>query len=223
MNFLALCQRLRQEAGISGTGPTAVTGQSGMLKRVVDWVTAAYEDIQNRHATWRFLREDFSFSTIASTQEYTPASIPITDHAQWIEEDIRIYQNVGDEFLLHDPPWDEFRLAYMYGSNRTLTGKPIAVAVKPKNNGLHLWPIPDAVYTCAGEYYTIPDVMSADGDTPAFPARFHMAIVWRALMFYGAWAAAMEKYDHGENEFDILFPQLENDQLEQVIYGEPLA
>lgn len=223
MNFLALCQRLRSEAGISGTGPTAVTGQTGMLERVVEWITAAYQDIQNKHATWRFLRDDFSFSTIASTQEYTPTAVSITDHAQWIEEDIRVYENVGDEYLLHDPTWDDFRLAYLYGSNRSLTGKPIAQAVRPKNNGLNLWPIPDAVYTVVGEYYKIPDVMSADADLPLFPARFHMIIVWRALMLYAAWAAADEKYAHGKTEYDALYLDLEQDQLEQVIYGEPLA
>ena len=49
MNFLSLCQRLRSEARIPGTGPSSVTGQTGELAKIVEWITTAYEDIQANH------------------------------------------------------------------------------------------------------------------------------------------------------------------------------
>ena len=223
MNYLTLCKRLRLEAGISGTGPAAVAGQTGEMLRVVEWIAAAYEDVQTAHATWRFLREDFSFPTIADTQEYTPAAASITDLASWIRQDMRLYlTSAADEQFLQDMPWDDFRIAAMYGSNRLVTGRPILASIKP-NNSLMLWQTPDDVYTVLGEYYTVPDVMALDADIPIIPARFHLAIVWKALMYYGAYTAADEKYAHGKNQYSRQMRALENDQLERIRYGEPLA
>ena len=222
MNYLELCKRLRLEAGISGVGPAAVTGQTGEMLRVVEWVDAAYQDVQIAHASWRFLRKDFSFSTIASTQEYTPAAVSLEDLATWIQQDMRLYLTIGDEQFLETIQWDDFRIAAMYGSNRTLEGRPILASIKP-NNSLMLWQIPDAVYTVAGEYFAVPDVMDENTSTPVIPVRFHLAIVWKALMYYGAYTAADEKYAHGKNQYSRELRALENDQLEIMTYGEPLA
>ena len=222
MNYLALCQRLRQEAGLSGTGPTSVLSQTGEMKRVVDWAASAYEDIQNLHATWRFLRNDFSFPTIASTQDYTPAAVGLTEFASWIKEDIRLYSSLSDEQLLEYHPWEIFRQAYFIGTQRTQTGRPTIVTVKP-DNALALCQIPDAVYTVNGQYYKSAQVMSANADTPVIPTRHQLIIVWRGLMYYGAYAGADEKYTHGQNEYKKMLFALEYDQLEDMTYGEPLA
>jgi hypothetical protein len=219
---LALCQRLRQEAGLSGTGPASVLSQTGEMKRIVDWVSAAYEDIQNLHATWRFLRADFSFSTIAGVQDYTPAAVSLSDFASWIKNDIRIYSAAADEDTLEYQPWEMFRQTYFFGSSRTQSGRPTVVTVRP-NNTLTLWPIPDAVYTANGEYYKSAQVMSANISVPVIPSRFQMIIVWKALMHYGAYAGADEKYAHGNNEFKRILSMMEFDQLEDTTFGEPLA
>jgi hypothetical protein len=222
VNYLALCKRLRSEAGLSGTGPATVVDQTGEMLRVVNWIAEAYEFIQNAYSTWRFLRTDFSFSTTASKQGYTPAEASITDHADWIEESIRLYSSITDEQFLYYLPWTDFRDVYMFGSHRTQEQRPSIVSIKPDNT-LMLWQIPNAIYTCVGEYYTVPDVLAGDSGTPNFPERFHMAIVWKALMLYGAYAAADEKYAHGDNEFSTLLRQLSFDQLEKATYGAPLA
>jgi len=222
MTFLQLCQRLRKEAGVSGTGPSAVTGQTGEYLRLVDWITAAYEDIQNAHKTWRFLRAEFSFSTIASTQEYTPAAVSITDLAVWRRQDMRVYDSESDEQFLHYLPWSDFRVNYKFGNNRSSEGRPSVVTVKP-DNSLALWQIPDDVYTIDGEYYKSADVMEANSDVPIFHERFHLAIVWRALMYYGGYEAADERYSHGQNEFRRLKRQMDASELDDLGYGDPLA
>jgi len=213
---------LRQEAGLSGTGPASVLSQVGEMKRIVDWAASSYEDIQNLHATWRFLRTDFSFSTIASTQDYTLAAVSLTDFSEWIKNDIRIYSSAADESPLEYYPWDIFRQAFFFGAQRTQTGRPSVVTVKP-NNALALWALPDAVYTVNGEYYKSAQVMTANADIPVIPTKFQMIIVWKALMHYGAYAGAEEKYAHGNNEYKKLLSMLEFDQLEDFTYGEPLA
>jgi hypothetical protein len=222
MNFLSLAKRLRQEAGISGTGPATVLSQTGEMLRVVDWILAAYEDIQNAHTSWRFLRTNFSFSTVDGQQQYTPAQAGVTDMGSWVQEGISLYSSAADEQFLTYTPWDNFKAVYGIGTHRTTKGRPTVVSVTPANS-LALWQLPDAVYACLGEYYKTAATMTADADIPNIPARFHMAIVWKALMYYGAYAAADEKYAHGKNEFGRLMRQMELDQLEDFTYGEPLA
>jgi hypothetical protein len=48
VNYLAICQQTRQECDASGTGPSAVTNQTGESKRFVDWCAQAYTEIQNK-------------------------------------------------------------------------------------------------------------------------------------------------------------------------------
>ena len=96
------------------------------------------------------------------------------------------------------------------------------MTVRP-NNTLTLWQIPDGIYTVTGEYYKVPHKLAANTDTLAMPARFHMIVVWKALMHYGAYAGAGEKYDHGEREYKRIRAMLEFSELEDTTYGEPLA
>ncbi|MFH1744437.1 MAG: hypothetical protein ABIH23_35995 [bacterium] len=222
MNYLALCKRLRLEIGWPGTGPAAVTGQTGDSNKIVEWIAAAYNDVQVAHVTWRFLRESFSFETIATVPEYTPVAAGLDDLSSWVEESFQLYSAVTDEQDLWYEPWNTFRPVYLFGSNRTHSQRPTIVTIKP-NNSLRFFAIPDDAYTCTGEYYTIPDVMAANGDSPNFPDRFHMMCVWKGLMYYGAYAAADEKYAHGQNEYRRLMIDLELDQLDKILYGEPLA
>lgn len=219
--FLELSQRLRQEAGISGTGPSSVTGQTGEMKRVVDWISAAYEDVQIKHPCWQFLRTEFSFSTIASTSAYLPSAVSLTEHADWIEQNLTCYlTSVADEQPLDVIPWDEFKGAYQIGT--ISTGRPSIAAIKP-DKSLIFWPTSDAAYTIRGEYYKRAQSMTANADEPLFPARFHLILVWRALMLYGAQESAPEVYAHGLNEYRRMMNALSRDQLPAKTLGGPLV
>lgn len=225
MNYLQLCQRLRQECRISGTGPAAVTSQTGEYKKVVDWIDTAYQDIQNLHASWRFLQKPFSFTMTIGKRDYTPAEAGITDLAKWkFEEygDFRAYLTAGDEQRLEYLPWDDFRDMYLIGTNRTATGRPGVFTVEPDET-IDFDYVPDAAYTCVGQYFQTPDVMTANDSEPVFPAQYHMAIVYRGLMFYGADYAADERYSHGFNEYRKIIRKLEQNQLQHFVYGRPLA
>lgn len=225
MNHLQLCQRLRQEARISGTGPTTTVSQSGEYLKIVDWIAAAYEDIQNQHETWRFLQQPFSFTTTIGTRDYTPAEAGITDLRRWKHSsygDIRCYLTAGDEQRLYYLPWDQFRDIYLIGTNRTQSGRPGHFSIEPDDT-INFDYLPDQEYTIVGEYYQKPDVLSGDSDEPLFPSNFHLAIVYRALMFFGADYAAQEKYTHGQNEYRKILRKMEQTQLPLMRWGAPLA
>ena len=227
MNFLQLCQRLSRESGTSGTGPTSVGGQTGFSLSLVEWISTAYEDIQNMHPTWLFLKEPFSFNTAVGKRDYTPIEAGLTDLREWKTNewgDFRNYSSVGvqDEQYLTFIPWADYKPIYLFGVTRTSAGRPTFFSVKPDKT-LDFYQIPDQIFTINGEYYKQADIMEENADEPIFPDQFHLAIVWRALMHYGAFDAAGEKYSHGQNEYKKLMRKLESDQLETFTFGAPLA
>jgi hypothetical protein len=228
MNFLQLVQRLHTETGRQGTAPSTTTGQTGMNARLVNWINTAYEEIQSLHESWLFRIGEFSFSTIASTQNYTAAGVSLTDFSQWKYDPdhnnlsgIRLYSAEADEQDLVFVPWEDFRTNYKYGSSRSIESRPTIFSIKP-NMSMDLWAIPDAVYTVNGEYIKDTDVLSGNTDSPLF-LDYNMIIVWKALMYYGAYEGAPEVYAFGENQYGKLLNSLERTQLPQLLYGASLA
>ena len=228
MNFLQLCQRLRQEAGLTGDGPTTTVEQTGISGQIVDWINTAYIDVLSQHSNWLFMQESFSFNTIASKREYSVSETGVTDLEKWKVDPygaFRIYltsSGVANEQYMYSLLWDDYRQAYLYGATRTAEGLPSYFAIQP-DNGLNFYLVPDAIYTITGEYYKTPTELSGNDDIPIIPSQFHMIIVWRALMLYAAFDAATEKYVHGKNEYTKLRLRLEFDKLPQMTFGAPLA
>lgn len=205
--------------------PASVLSQTGEMRKVVDWTAKAYESVQNTHLQWNFLRDDFSFSTIASTANYTKAAVTLTELGAWKDDSFRCYltaTGVSDEQELEFVPWDDFRFIYLRGTSGTQTGRPVRFSILP-DMSVTFHPIPDAVYTVTGEYFKRAQVMSANADEPIIPREYQQIIVWRALMFYGAERAAPEKYSHGNTEYRRLLRTLERNQLPKISYGAPLA
>ena len=190
MTFLELCKRTIEKCGISGSIAT-VTGQTGESLRVVNWVDEAWRDIQGSQSNWDWMREDFSFQSVASTQSYTPTAAGATDFGKWHKDTLRIYltsTGVSDDSFLCEWDYRTFRDLYMFGVQQT--GKPVVFAEKPGTHALLLGSIPDAVYTVYGEYQLAATAMTADADIPSMDEQFHMAIVHLARMKYAAYEAA---------------------------------
>lgn len=228
MTFLEICQRVRREARISGSGPVSVLSQTGEMAMIVEWVQSAYQDIQNLSPFWEFLRNDFSFNTIASTSTYTPTAAGLSELQNWRVTDydaIRCYlaaTGISDQQYLTQLTWDEMRGVRLLGSSSTQSGRPTEYAIRP-NKSIVLWPIPDDVYTVTGEYYKRAQTMSANTEEPIFPSAYHMALVWLAMRYSGAYQAAPEKYMQGDNEYKRLLSSLKRDQLPKMSLGNPLA
>ena len=68
--FLELCQRTASECSTSLTGPSGVSGQTGRLGQIVNWVQAAWFDIQTRFDDWLFMRFGFTLDTTSGDGEY---------------------------------------------------------------------------------------------------------------------------------------------------------
>lgn len=223
MTFLELAVRLRQEVGGSGTGPTAVTNQTGELKRIVDWIATSDEDIQRLHNDWLFMRGSFTVNTVASDGSYTAADCSVTDLREWRREGFKIYlQSAGVAGETHlnfmdYPTWYD-----LYNTGTQNSGHPIWFTIAP-DQSIKLGPKPDGVYVISGEYQKSVDTLTAAGDSPIYPAEFHMAAMYRAMMKYGRYTGATEVYQDGKDEYRKLKTEMERTQLPEPVQPGALA
>lgn len=188
MNFLSLCQEVARESGtISGTLPSSTVGQSGRLLLIVGWTNSAWRRIQNRRPDWRFLKKQFSGTTIANTRAYTGASFGLTDHAEWLTQiapgaaSMSIYLTTDGVATERDLPYVDyasFYIRFMRGAQ--ISGYPYCWTISDDNEVL-LGPIPDGSYTIKGFYRRTPQDLSANADIPILPERFHGLIPMVAL------------------------------------------
>lgn len=231
MDFLSLCQRMRQECGISGSGPTTVVGQSGNLQRIVDWVNTAWIDIQTTHQDWGWMRTSASFVTVSGQATYAlgtgtgTTGVSVATFGMWNRDTFRNYTtSVGtnSEVFMDFIHYDTWRDSYMYGALRNTTTRPLQMSIAP-DKSICLGPPPTNAYTITGDYYTAPLSMTADTDTPALPTQYQMAIVYRAMMSYGAYESAPEVYQRGELEFGKLMRRITADRIPETTWAGALA
>lgn len=197
----------------------------------MSWYDTAYNDIQTKHQDWGWMRTSASFATINGQAQYTTLQCGIAagTFGMWDKGTFRNYvTSVGtnSELFMDDIGYDEWRDYWMYGANRQVRTRPIDVAVAP-DKSLCLGPPPNALYTVTGDYFTAPVSLitgaTQDANTTLLPAQYELAIVYGAMMAYGAYEAAPEVYGRGKTEYDKLMARMEHDRLPSVHFGGALA
>ena len=221
---------------MAGTGPAAVAGQLGDLKRIVDWTASAWDDIQSRHPTWRWMRSRFTINTTAGVDTYAPGAFTdsrltglITRFNHWIPEDDYGVSNVyryltsggiaGQTYMV-PISWSSYRDLYRLRTQSN--GIPHYVTIDPQNN-LVIGPPPDGIYTISGEYQMSNQSLTADADIPEMPVQYHMLIVYEVMKRYGAYSSAPDVQSRGVEYANRLMRQLEGNQLPQIMLGDCLA
>lgn len=225
MDALALLNRLKMEAGVSGRDLTTLTGLSGEMYRLWSWLVTAWIDIQSIHQDWHWMRESMSFPTVAGQGVYTLTDMAITDHGKWAERTFRNYPtSVGTngEMFMAPVEYDTWRDSFNFSGLRNTRARPTMFAVSP-DKGICLGPIPASGYTITGDYWHAPVTLTAATDVPDFPEQYHMAIVWKALESYGLFEAAPEAKFRGETEFKKYLAKLERDRLTAYSFAGALA
>lgn len=231
MNYLQLVQRLSSEVGASGPGPTSVVGQTGMNLRLVNWINTAWVEIQGLHNTWNWMRNPFSWETVAGTGDYLPTAITNTltntvmdDVRYWYKDTFRCQKKsigIQDEQWLVE--WEYYVFRNTYRFNVQVNNRPVVFAEKPQGKAIMLGAIPDDVYIITGEYQKKAWNLVANTDEPDMPDAYHLMIVYKAMISYGLYEAAGEVVQRGQDEYQKLLTQLEHEQLQEVYLGNPLA
>lgn len=184
MNFLQIAQRVRQECGISGAGPSAVSGQTGMYAKIIDWVLTAHEELQQSQFDWNFDWGRHTANLVAGTEAYSPVAAWSLPFKKLAQDGLYVYRTADGE---QAKTWVELIdwAAFRQIRNPPTTGLPIYAALSP-DKSLYFHPTPDAGLVAVLEYYKKPEVLVANLDVPRIPEEYHMAIVWRAVMFWCA-------------------------------------
>ena len=225
MNFLALCNRLKRKARVSGDALTAVTGQIEEYSRLIDWINESWMDLQLAREDWHWMRTSASCATVLNQATYTATDFAITDLGNWERDSFRVYLTTtgtaGEQYLSYTG-YDGWRDTYQFGPSRTAASMPTVMTITPAN-AVGVGPVPLAGYTITGDYFKVASELAATTDIPALPTQFHMAIVYRAMMFYGASEAASEIYQEGETEFKRFMRMLVKNQLTGITVGGALA
>ena len=207
MNFLDLCQRLVQETGIADEGPATVTGQTGDMGRIVNWINDAWLKIQSIRADW-----NWAWSTVTST--LTAATNTVTLPAT-VETIKRV--SIGQGFL-QALDYNDFADNYRVIQN----GDPSVYSIKPDGT-LCFSSKPTENKTVSYESYATPVALVNNTDVPAMPERYHILIVYEALRCYAQFDEAPELEKRAFLYYEEMLADLERDQLARIGAPEALA
>lgn len=179
-----MCQRVRQECGVQGTGPSTVLNQKGELAQIVSWVNEAYQSIQRLWEDWTFLWTEESLTVTANTGDYVTNPL-----LRAVNEDAVYFTPTGDsQYRLYPMEYHDYRADR---TSYTTAGTPAYFTILP-SGVMRLLPTPDTNGTLDLEGHLAAEALTNDADVPVIPATHHMTIVWRACMYWAAFNEATE-------------------------------
>lgn len=205
MTYLEMCQTLRRESGISGSGPSAVTAQTGIYEVLVEWITAADEQIQNLWHNWNFLIEEHSENVSPGTSHYVVPAIV----GRWRENSFWLDKTTNSRRRLTEMRYEHW---FHHHDGRGNTGTPSWIIIKP-NDDLILEPTPLLTHELTAEFWRKPTRLVDASDISAIPSQYHRAVILRAKMLYAEYESANEVYQASQVEYQEVMDRLTSDQL----------
>lgn len=205
MTYLELCQKMIRDLGL-GVDISTVAGQTGMQKKITDWVADADEAVQTLWTDWQFLWSQNSTTTIASTLAYAPPS----DWGEWDYNSFYLDYTTDDYVHLTEMDYLVWRETCRNGTQTN--DKPSQFIIAPDNN-IYLDPIPDDAYTLTSDYWATPTRLSADSDSSAIPGRFQRIILAQAKIYYAEHDEFPAVLELASSEYRDLIRRLEAAEL----------
>lgn len=222
--FLQLVNFARGECGVSGGDLSTLASVTGESLRFKNWVIRAWEEIQELHADWKWMRAAFSFTTTANDGSYTSAQAGIASRfGYWDRTYCTVYltaTGVSDQTELRWLDYETFRAYYLTGNQTDSRPQHFTVG---DSNELLIGPAPGSTaYTVAGKYYKSTQTLSDDDDEPELPEQ-HKIIAYKAVMKYAVFDSAPEVMSLGGAEYNRILSFLRNRYLPAIQLGGPLV
>lgn len=200
---------------MSGSGPSAVTGQTGEMKRVVDWVASAWVEIQAERPDWLFMKSPFSVSLSVGAP-----SVIVSSTLASVQKDTVIATDGATRWPLSYLEPSDF--AYIERRDGQKSGR-IQYFTMDADGTLRTMPVTNEAVTVMGDYYRTPQQLAANTDVPLFPERYHMLIVYLSMTYAGAWEEASNIYQDGMTKFGRLMNDMTMEQLPKWVMPGPVA
>lgn len=224
MNYLTLCQTVRQECGAAGNGPASVVDQTGESLRFVNWVRRAWLKIQTARNSWRWMNATSTLALNDGVGSYDKSVLVASRFGRWDPTNWVVYptaSGVTASTPLYQLSYDEFeRLYILQGVDSNV---PLHYAFGPDDK-VYIGPAPTAGYTLRFRYYKGAQTLSGNTDTPELPEDHHWIIVYEAMKYYARREAAAEIMEDANRNYEQEEYRLERDQLPTMTaYEETLA
>lgn len=208
--YLDLSRLLVSELGVAGgSGPSAVTGQTGELKNIVQWVAEADVYIQNLWDDWRFLWTHVT-GQVATQGSDTIAYV--TDLAEPVHDGLVLNAGLTTAYKPEWMDWAQFRSRYGTTPKRTAS-RVVHWSVSP-DQVIHLSHLVGADQAWSLDYYRQPVRMAANGDRSPIPEAMDRIIIARAAIIYGTREDAPEIVTGYSGEYADILERLEGKYLE---------
>jgi hypothetical protein len=212
VNFLAICQSVHQKFrggnAIPGSQPTTIpVSTSPRLDQsvydIVDAVQRAWEDIQNHHPSWQWMRAQGDLSLLLQrVWTVTQIQLQIPTYRSLISFDAgsatQPYGNLYDSGAATPTYLPIWWIAYenwrgYWDRQPFLTPAQPARFTQRPDYSLEFSPAPGVPPSGAGnawhmvfDYKTLNTTLAVSGDTPNMPPQFHELIVWKAIEILSA-------------------------------------
>ena len=203
MNYLTLCDTLIKEAGLAEEGILSVTGQKGIKKKVVTWVSNAWVEIQNKR-DWNFLWSESSFATVVDKQSYHPVDDLALDPVlrRWSPYSLIHSTPTGDnKFYLKYVLWENF------DNTLSSSGTPTQFTIRP-DNSIKFNSVPDVIGKVSFEYTRTPQVLTLGTDIPILPIAHTEVILYQAMLYLAAEQDAPELYQDASRQLETRMADL---------------
>jgi hypothetical protein len=205
MTYLEMGQKLIRDLGLQIT-LGSVEDQSGMNKKIVDWIADADVFIQSIWFDWDFLWKTHSVATIAATRLITAPS----DLGTWDIDAVYLDYTTDDYQQLYELDYRLWRRDYGIGTQ--YSDQPDQFVILPNTN-LYLEPRPDKVYAFTAEYWRTPLRMTVNASVSPIPERFQRAILAKAKIYYAEHDEFATVFELATNEYTGLLKDLEAAEL----------
>lgn len=205
MTYLQLCQKMIRDLGLQNT-LNSVADQTGMNRKIVDWVADADEHIQSLWFDWDFLWSQVSTTTSVGTRQINKPS----DLGTWDKEALYLDYTSDDYIHLTELDYRTWRQNYRNGTQSN--DEPSQFIILPNKN-IYLEPAPDGEYLFTADYWKTPTRMSVNGDTSPIPDRFERIILAKAKIYWAEHEEFGTVFDLANAEYKDLLSRLEATEL----------
>lgn len=210
-SYLELCNKFRQQSGITGSDLASVISQTGMNLKIVNWIKDADNEIQNLWEDWKFLDKEVTINTVSGTDEYSLSALSITDLNYWEPQHFYIKPGTANYSKIEPFDYDEW-LSSRFRLGVKSSNQPDRVVIKP-DDSLVFIDKPDDAYEIWGKYWARPTLMSANASTSSIPIQFENIIMYKAQMFYALYYEDEYMYARAEKLYMDELVKLEANQL----------
>ena len=232
-----MCQDTLRWSGTGNRGAlTKVTTSNPFHSKVVDFVRESFVEIQQDQKDWRFMRQSFSFKTVADKDAYgwnelvgDGGNRVITRFDHWIGKGVWFVDDPNRSAYGYVPNiFDSGKSGYHLGELCPITyeqwreqyfwltrvaQRPYNYAIGPDEKIL-LGPKPNGEYLIRGEYKPAAHELQEDKEEPQMlPSQYHRIIVWRAVLMINDYDAEASGRAFAEVQYGKLMDQLISTQL----------